>query len=90
MLRSTNDDVDLRVLVRHLELDLLEGIGPGTSVSPVADLTYSRIHFSLRLATSSQHKIRSSARYMFAVNTSFVSIIGVTLYRLLCHGVFLL
>jgi hypothetical protein len=43
---------------------------PGTSVSPVAALTYFKTHCSLRLATSSQHRIRSSAKYMFAVKTS--------------------
>jgi hypothetical protein len=48
-------------------------VEPGTSVSPVADLTYSRIHFSFLLATNSQQRMRSSARYIFAVNTPFIN-----------------
>ena len=43
---------------------------PGTSVSPVALLTYFSTHRSSLLATNSQQRIRSSARYMFAVKTS--------------------
>ena len=43
---------------------------PGTSVSPVALLTYFSTQCSPLLATNSQQRIRSSARYMFAVKTS--------------------
>lgn len=43
---------------------------PGTSVSPVQLFTYFNTHFSSLLATNSQHRIRSSAKYIFAVNTS--------------------
>lgn len=43
---------------------------PGTSVSPVQLFTYFNTHLSSLLATNSQHRIRSSAKYMFAVKTS--------------------
>lgn len=43
---------------------------PGTSVSPVQLLTYFNTHFSSLFATNSQQRMRSSAKYMFAVNTS--------------------
>lgn len=39
----------------------------GTSVSALLGLTYVSVHRSLALATSSKHRIRSSARNMFFV-----------------------
>ena len=39
----------------------------GTSVSPVADLTYCKIQWQFRFETNSKQRIRSSARYMLAV-----------------------
>lgn len=57
--------LDVEFLMRKKEVSI-----PGTSVSPLQFFTYLRTHLSSLLATSSQHRMRSSARYIFAVNTS--------------------
>ncbi|KAG9680048.1 hypothetical protein KCU87_g28, partial [Aureobasidium melanogenum] len=62
--KRTSNEVECQIEVAKREP------GECTSVSPVACLTYFNTHDSLRLATSSQQRIRSSARYMLAVNTS--------------------
>lgn len=43
---------------------------PGTSVSPLQFFTYFNTHLSSLFATNSQQRIRSSAKYILAVNTS--------------------
>src|SRR5690242_4898306 len=43
---------------------------PGTSVSPLQFFTYFNTHLSSLLATNSQQRMRSSAKYILAVNTS--------------------
>ncbi len=58
----------LNLLVTHRRRWLISSAADsGTSVSALLGFTYVRVQRSLAFATSSKHKIRSSARNMFCV-----------------------